>query len=215
MKKGTDIMKKSVLAFLSGVVVSAVVFTAIPAIAANLEATFNGVQINVEDKTVASIGQSYSPGGVTVPTSILYQGTTYLPIRKISEALKMPIEYQAETKTVSIWKHGGSIRLFDNIPEVADAGWVLDLEPEYVSDDGYTYFYDISNKSVNEFFDYGNALLDCGMEFAYADTDDDGDMWYGFCCPRFNNPNQMCYVMYTHFFAEDGRAIMGIRISYE
>ncbi len=44
----------------------------------------------------------YNNNGTIVPESIIYEGTTYVPVRKVGEMLKMPVEWDGITKTVSI-----------------------------------------------------------------------------------------------------------------
>jgi len=56
----------------------------------------------VRGENVSSANGMYDNQGQIVPEAILYKGTTYVPIRKVSEMLDMPVQWDGETKTVWI-----------------------------------------------------------------------------------------------------------------
>jgi hypothetical protein len=75
----------------------------IPAIAAQIEAAFNTVNITVNGSQVATIGEYYALADESsVPLRISYKDTTYLPIRKLSELLGIEITWYGETNTISV-----------------------------------------------------------------------------------------------------------------
>ena len=89
----------------AGILAGAVTVSSVPVIAKNIEALMNSVNIRLNDREVATIDQSYElQNGSKVPYSILYEGTTYLPVRKISELLDVEIDWDNDTRTVLIDK---------------------------------------------------------------------------------------------------------------
>ena len=97
-------MKKSTFkGITAGILAGAVTVCSIPAIAKSIDAVMNSVNIRLDGEKVASIDQSYElQNGTKVPYSILYEGTTYLPIRKVSELLDISIDWENESRTVLI-----------------------------------------------------------------------------------------------------------------
>ncbi len=67
----------------------------------------NSVNISIDSTPAANMGEGYTlENGTTVPFSILYEGTTYLPVRKLSELLRAGIDYDTESRTVFITAPG-------------------------------------------------------------------------------------------------------------
>ncbi len=65
----------------------------------------NSVIINVDGKNVVSQNETFTTqSGTEVPCSLIYEGTTYLPVRKLAELLGIFIDYDAATETVLIKK---------------------------------------------------------------------------------------------------------------
>jgi len=90
MKK--DMLKGYVVGALSTLMIAG---AAVPAVAQNID-VMRGVKIFVDDM------QLYGAEG------FIYDGTTYLPVRKISEALDKPVAWDGKTKSVYIGKHESS-----------------------------------------------------------------------------------------------------------
>lgn len=73
----------------------------------DISAVTNSVNISIDGKNTAKQGESYTlENGTTVPFSILYEGTTYLPVRKLSELLRAGVLYQDRTRTVFLTSPG-------------------------------------------------------------------------------------------------------------
>lgn len=91
---------------LIGSVITATVMFAVPAIAAQIQtvtATANTVNIALDGKQVAAKGESYKlSDGKEVPYSLSYQGTTYLPIRKVGELTGKEIYWDQTTGTAGV-----------------------------------------------------------------------------------------------------------------
>lgn len=90
--------------FVLGVALTLIICQAIvPTLAASIEAAFNSINIMMNGEQVATIGQSYKlDNGDEVPFSILYNGTTYLPLRKIGELYGKDIKWDGDTQTASV-----------------------------------------------------------------------------------------------------------------
>lgn len=102
------ILKKHNKTFILGILIGSILTsTFTPAIAETINKTIdvllNNVNIQVDDKTFAKQNENYTlSNGEKVPYSILYKGTTYLPMRKVAEALGKEVGWNQETKTASI-----------------------------------------------------------------------------------------------------------------
>ncbi len=81
--------------------------TASAVFAESFEADFNKINISLNETMVAVSGENFSRTGwdgkiYTTPYSILYKGTTYLPIAKVAQLLGKEVGWDGETRTVSI-----------------------------------------------------------------------------------------------------------------
>lgn len=114
MKKG------NVKSFLAGVVVCAVMTGGTVAFAApvqrTIEAVFGQVKLVVDGKPVEQ-------------ETLLYNGTTYVPLRAAAEALGKEVSYDGETKTAYIGQVPASA---DTKTEQAPASSQAELEAEYL-----------------------------------------------------------------------------------
>lgn len=63
----------------------------------------NALNLEIDDKTIANKGSDFElDNGEKVTNSILYKGTTYLPLRKIADIFAKEIAWDQETRTVSL-----------------------------------------------------------------------------------------------------------------
>lgn len=96
-------MKKYILGLISGILATTILFSSAPALAQSLNADFNAINIKQNGKKVASVGDGYTlSNGTVVPFSISYNGTTYLPMRKLSELLGLKVNWDEKTNTASL-----------------------------------------------------------------------------------------------------------------
>jgi len=66
-----------------------------------VEAYMNSVNLQVNGMAVGLIGENYPlSNGSETPLSLLVNGTTYLPVSKISEVLGVEVKWDADTRTV-------------------------------------------------------------------------------------------------------------------
>jgi hypothetical protein len=96
-------LKTKLLYALSGALAALLLTSALPVLAAQIEAAFNIVNIVVDGKSVAKTGESYKlADGTEVPYSIAYKGTTYLPLKKLGEILGFAASWDGETSTANV-----------------------------------------------------------------------------------------------------------------
>lgn len=68
-----------------------------------IEVLLNSVGIELNGEQVAEIDEMYTlSNGNEVPFSIVYKGTTYLPIRRISELLNKEVTWDASTRNIGL-----------------------------------------------------------------------------------------------------------------
>lgn len=102
--------------FIIGVIFMAIVGLTVPAVAATIEAVFNSVNITVNGNKIAAVGDSFVlANGDEVPFSILYKGTTYLPLRKMGEIFDKDIGWDDGSRTASV-NDKGSAPVVSNPP---------------------------------------------------------------------------------------------------
>ncbi|MDQ6423645.1 superoxide dismutase family protein [Paenibacillus sp. LHD-117] len=92
-------LKQMVAVFLCGSLFFSGVAMAQPT---TITAGFEKLRFMVTGEDRSSADGMYNNQGSKVPESILYKGTTYVPIRKVSEMLNMPVQWEGSTKTVWI-----------------------------------------------------------------------------------------------------------------
>lgn len=99
-------MRKTIKGFIIGVLTTTLLCSTFIYAAGNtqlIEALFNDVNIAVNNQTVGVIGENFAlDNGNQVPYSILYKGTTYLPIRKVAELLNKEVTWDGNTRTVGL-----------------------------------------------------------------------------------------------------------------
>ena len=62
------------------------------------EVLFNQVNVMLDGKTISKIGENYNSN----PATITYHGTTYFPMRRVSELFETAIDYDSASKTVNL-----------------------------------------------------------------------------------------------------------------
>lgn len=120
-------MQKPIVWLVGGMVLGSVMTAPVVAGAEDLNVMISNVKllINGVDKTPSN--GNYWNGRAQVPFAFEYQGTTYVPIRYVSEALEMPVEWDGAARTifvgnrpadstVPVLSFGQSLRPETNIP---------------------------------------------------------------------------------------------------
>lgn len=87
---------------ITGVIICAVV-CAIPAMADTIDVIFNQVRINVDGLDKIQWDENIDLGdGEEAPSSIMYKGTTYLPMRKLANLMGKDVRWNGDSNTVSV-----------------------------------------------------------------------------------------------------------------
>lgn len=95
--------RKGLKCFLLGMVIAAVFSTAVPAMAAIIQKQITvstGVNIYVDDVKLNPVDAKGNPVEV-----FIYNGTTYLPVRAVAEAIGKPVMWEGKTSSVYLGKH--------------------------------------------------------------------------------------------------------------
>jgi hypothetical protein len=75
----------------------------LPVLAQTIETALNTVNVVVDGVKITSSGDNYIlDNGSIIPFSVVYKGTTYLPMRKLAELLGKDVYWDGSTNTVSL-----------------------------------------------------------------------------------------------------------------
>ena len=100
---GVDNLIKRIQGFIVAIIVTVFILSNITIFAESIDIMLNLVNININSKLVAKAGDSYIlTNGDQVLYSIVYKGTTYLPMRKLAELLDKDVIWDGNTKTASV-----------------------------------------------------------------------------------------------------------------
>ncbi|MBP3361058.1 MAG: hypothetical protein J6N52_09420 [Clostridia bacterium] len=85
---------------------------------------FNTVRINIDGVTVVQPNEEYISGsGVAMPYSILWNNTTYLPMRRLCELLGKEIYWNGDSRTVAVTDRQENVRLIAEKPDSSGNAW--------------------------------------------------------------------------------------------
>jgi hypothetical protein len=127
--------------FIAGLIVGAMLLSTITVFAGakTIEAFYNNIKISIEGKAVElkdATGNTVEP--------FIYNGTTYLPVRAIAEALGMEVKFNETTNTVELAKkEGGKVNWSDSNTGIISEG-ITSYEDYLMIDtwkDGTKYIY--------------------------------------------------------------------------
>ncbi len=205
-------MKK--LKVLSWIVLICIAMSVSVAAATGISVTLNNVNINVDGKNIAKAGENYNAGGISVPNSILYQGTTYLPIRKIAEAIKGQVDYDPQTKTVNVKRNRDGVLLYNNHTSVPDIGDIIGKPVVHQSENGTTFTrtYDISDLTSTIYWDIGKVFARCEYRFLGTEVSDNGYLIYKFDKTEYNS--NYVFAMYgTYIDSQTGKVMLLLSVA--
>lgn len=157
--------------FILGVVLTLVASITIPVFAENIEVFFNSANIKINGEQTVDKGQSYAlPDGTEVPFSIIYKGTTYLPLRKIGDLYNKDIVWDGITSTISI---------NDKINDPASKQAKVTCNANYVKESNGTYTITVtaSGGSGNGKYAIGYGKISSGLSY-FIPVDDEGNPLY-------------------------------------
>ncbi|WP_010243744.1 NPCBM/NEW2 domain-containing protein [Acetivibrio cellulolyticus] len=85
--------------FLIGLVIGSIFFSSVAFAATNYNLELFGVKLifNGEEKKGSDKENMYWNGKYYVPTALIYNGTTYVPLRFFSESIGQPVDYKNNT----------------------------------------------------------------------------------------------------------------------
>ena len=161
-------MNKTIKSIITGILAGLITVCAVPAIADSIEALKNSVNISLNGEDIASIDENYIlQNGAKVPYSILYEGTTYLPVRKLSELINVEIGWDNDTRTVLInTKEDTSNIEFDSwygVPDFGEVNGIKELD-QTTTVRSTTHWYEIKNIKDNFESDYIEELEALGFK---------------------------------------------------
>ena len=89
--------------FVCGFLAAIVLLISLPVLAASVDVIFNPLNIVINGVKAGNKGENYTlSNGSEVPFSIVYKGTTYLPLRKLAELVGKDIVLDSATDTVHL-----------------------------------------------------------------------------------------------------------------
>lgn len=141
-----------------------------PAWADTIDAAFNRLNIRVNGVQIASVGDSFTlSNGTVVPYSILYQGTTYLPLSKLAEALNAEARWEASTSTAVITggvekRYAGT--LYCTFTEITGTP----LEAYFKNNGTEVYIYRLVSGETDNAIQYISYLQDTGFSIYDSTT---------------------------------------------
>ena len=116
-------MKSYLKGLVTGFLISACLF-AIPVLGDNIEVLFNSVRININGLDKIQWGENITlDDGSTTPSSLLYNGTIYLPLRKIGELTNKEVCYNGDTKTVTLTPIEQNVNILAEKPDENGNVW--------------------------------------------------------------------------------------------
>lgn len=107
-------MQKPIIWMLSGMLAGSVLTSAATVGAEPLQVALSQVKLMVNGSDKTPSGGTYWNGAAQVPLAFNYEGTTYMPIRYISESLGKPVEWDGSANTIWVGEHPS-----DSVPQVA------------------------------------------------------------------------------------------------
>ena len=142
-----------------------------------IDCVFDTLNIVVNGQTFARPGTQFDRGeGMMVPYSLLYRGTTYLPLAAVCQIVGKDISWDGETYTASVmWREDLQRYAGTDVP---DFGAICKLAraEESCDDDLMVYnYYDYSNsaregKEAEDLQRYVSYLFDAGFTFSLEDS---------------------------------------------
>ncbi len=145
-------MKNTLKGYLIGVLSTVMLLGCVAYAASNtktIEALYNNIKIYVDG---VKIDPKDANGNTVEP--FIYNGTTYLPVRAVGEAIGKTVTWDGATQSVYLGEKPGDVQ------------YLMDVCPPYLTD----YIYKPYIGSQGEFFEMGNEKYTNGFTLAAAGT---------------------------------------------
>lgn len=173
-------MHKQVKGFITGVVFTTLLLAGtITALAAtqSIQVSFDNIKVAVDGKIIAPKDAN---GNAVEP--FIYNGTTYLPIRAIGEAIGKDVSWDQATKTAYL---GGApstgSKYYVEVPTVLDFGTATGatLLQKGQAEKGNFYEYAYESLEKDQIEEYGNLLMADGFSFKKELSENDTGQFTG------------------------------------
>lgn len=94
---------KRLQGFICGFLAAIVLLASLPAMAESIQATFNVMNIKINGESAVKAGENFTlANGNKVPYTIVYNGTTYLPLRETVRLVGKELVFDGSTSTADI-----------------------------------------------------------------------------------------------------------------
>ena len=157
--------QRRVTSYVGGAIIALLIYaTAVTAFAASGTVTYNAASLDFNGTEVFKKGESIqTASGASIPSTIRYTddrggSTTYVPIRKIADTLKMPVNWDASTGKATMRLEGDLsyyARLYATPSTTASAKWSIDNVMKEVNpiipQGGTTVLAPVNHKSADAF----------------------------------------------------------------
>ncbi len=160
---------KRIQGFVAGFLTAIILMISLPALAASIDVIFNPLNIVINGVNAANKGENYTlTNGNEVPFSIVYKGTTYLPLRKLAELMGKDIVLDSETDTVHL---NDPVVTYDPKEEFPEKeGKVVSNESKY-----------ITKAKLSRFLVQSFELSDNGTRYDLPDVEKDNEYYIDIC----------------------------------
>lgn len=103
MKSRSKFMKISIITMIFFITVTGTIFAESIFKSEQISVIMNSLNIKVNDNEFVKIGEGYiTLEGVEVPSTMIYEDTTYVSLRKMEEILNLQIQYDSDSRTIVI-----------------------------------------------------------------------------------------------------------------
>ncbi len=200
-------MKKYFKGFLTGFIVATIISATITSLADNIEVILNSIRLNINGTDMAQWGEDYTlENGNSVPYSIMYKDTTYLPMRKIGEMYNKDIHWNGDSNTV-----------YMSEPKLSNTSPLVLAERPDVYGNVWTYYYCCSeeerylcvkdnNRSYERLYKIAGGEHSNGNNFVYMTED-------SIIFTKYINENEGAYLWKIDFLNDinnqDGEKLEG------
>ncbi|MCT4543653.1 MAG: copper amine oxidase N-terminal domain-containing protein [Vallitalea sp.] len=113
----------------------------------------NSVNISLNGEKITSTGENYKlANGKETPYSIVYKGTTYLPIRKVAELVNLDVNWDGKIGTVVLGKSDTSEVIKGKSEKKASNKLIRESYSTYIFD-GETYMDKVTLEKIYSYID--------------------------------------------------------------
>ena len=159
---------KRLQGFICGFLAAVLLLISIPVLAATIDVIFNPLNIVVNGTKVTTKGENYTlSNGNEVPFSLVYKGTTYLPLRKLAELTGKDIVLDSETDTVHLNDPAITYNPKEEFPE---------KEGKAVSEEKHA-----TRAELARFFVQSFELKDNGTKYEFKDVPETNEYYNDIC----------------------------------